>query len=124
MVHPLLASSEFRGPALEALVEAFVRAESRATGLFIPRDEETVAVYRLLLARGVVPGRDVTVISCDNEEMRLSGLDPRPASIELGTVELKKGKATLRVEVAGTNDKSVGLRYMWGLDCVVLKKAE
>jgi hypothetical protein len=44
--------------------------------------------------------------------------------VELGTVELKKGKAKLRVEVAGTNEKSVGLRYMWGLDCVVLKKAE
>jgi hypothetical protein len=43
--------------------------------------------------------------------------------VELGTVELKKGTAVLRVEVTGTNDKSVGLRYMWGLDCVVLKPA-
>ena len=24
-------------------------------------------------------------------------------------------------EAIGTNEKSVGLRYMWGLDCVVLK---
>ena len=43
-------------------------------------------------------------------------------AITLGTVELKKGKPTLRLEVIGTNDKSVGLRYMAGLDCVVLKK--
>jgi hypothetical protein len=41
--------------------------------------------------------------------------------IDLGTAELKKGPATLRVEAVGTNAKSVGLRYMWGLDCVVLK---
>jgi hypothetical protein len=41
--------------------------------------------------------------------------------IDLGEVELKKGTATLRGEVVGTNEKSVGLRYMWGLDCVVLK---
>jgi hypothetical protein len=41
--------------------------------------------------------------------------------IDLGEVELKKGKATLRGEVVGTNAKSDGLRYMWGLDCVVLK---
>ncbi|HXY34234.1 MAG TPA: glycoside hydrolase family 172 protein [Planctomycetaceae bacterium] len=44
--------------------------------------------------------------------------------IDLGAVELKKGTATLRIEVVGTNPKSDGLRYMWGLDCVVLKAAE
>ncbi len=38
--------------------------------------------------------------------------------IDLGTVKLKTGKAVLRVEAVGTNEKSVGLRYMWGLDCV------
>jgi hypothetical protein len=43
--------------------------------------------------------------------------------VELGTADLKKGNAVLRVEVTGTNEKSVGLRYMWGLDCVVLKPA-
>jgi hypothetical protein len=45
----------------------------------------------------------------------------RTGAIDLGEVELKKGKATMRVEVVDTNEKSVGLRYMWGLDCVVLK---
>jgi hypothetical protein len=46
--------------------------------------------------------------------------------VELGTAELKKGTAVLRVEVTGTNDKSISLRYGrygWGLDCVVLKPA-
>ena len=42
-------------------------------------------------------------------------------SMDLGEVELKKEPAMMRVEVVGTNEKSVGLRYMWGLDCVVLK---
>jgi hypothetical protein len=45
-------------------------------------------------------------------------------AVSLGTATLKKGAATLRVEVVGTNDKSDGLRYMWGLDCVVLKPAK
>jgi hypothetical protein len=39
----------------------------------------------------------------------------------LGTMELKKGNAVLRVEVVGTNEKAIGAKYMWGLDCVVLK---
>jgi LacI family transcriptional regulator len=75
-------------PTLEAAVDAFVQANPRPAGLFVPRDEEAVAVYRLLGARGIRVGRDVIIVSCDNEELRLSALDPRPASIELGTVEI------------------------------------
>jgi hypothetical protein len=43
--------------------------------------------------------------------------------VDLGTVALKKGETTLRIETSGTNPKSVGVRYMWGLDCIVLKPA-
>jgi Protein of unknown function (DUF2961) len=56
----------------------------------------------------------------------IDGYEEKVAStgaIDLGTVELKKGKAVLRIEMVGTNEKSVGLRYMFGLDCVVLKPA-
>jgi tetratricopeptide (TPR) repeat protein len=42
--------------------------------------------------------------------------------IDLGSVEVKKGAATLRVEVVGTNAKSVDYRYAWGLDCVLLRR--
>jgi tRNA 2-selenouridine synthase SelU len=45
----------------------------------------------------------------------------RTGPLNLGTVELKKGPNTLRVEVIGTNPRSVGLRTMWGLDCIILK---
>jgi serine/threonine-protein kinase len=41
--------------------------------------------------------------------------------IDLGVIVLKKGTATLRGEVVGTNAKSVGLHYSWGLDCLMLK---
>jgi len=39
-----------------------------------------------------------------------------------GDGRFEAGTATLRGEVVGTNPKSDGLRYMWGLDCVVLKR--
>jgi tetratricopeptide (TPR) repeat protein len=45
----------------------------------------------------------------------------RSGPLSLGTVTLKKGPATLRVEVVGTNPASEGLRTVWGLDCIVLK---
>jgi D-arabinan exo alpha-(1,3)/(1,5)-arabinofuranosidase (non-reducing end) len=41
--------------------------------------------------------------------------------VDLGVFELKRGQAVLRIETVGTNEKSVGRRFAWGLDCVVLK---
>src|SRR5262249_19530331 len=41
--------------------------------------------------------------------------------IHLGVRQLKSGIARLRVEAVGANAKSVGLRYMWGLDGILLK---
>src|SRR5262249_25608300 len=41
--------------------------------------------------------------------------------IELGTVALPEGLATLRVEVVGANEQSDGWRYLWGIDCLELQ---
>jgi len=41
--------------------------------------------------------------------------------IELGVVALKRGPATLRLQVVGTNERSEGGRYGWGLDCITLR---
>jgi serine/threonine protein kinase len=41
--------------------------------------------------------------------------------IELGTVALKRGVTLLRVQVVGTNERSAGPRYNWGLDCITLR---
>ena len=75
-----------RSRGLAPLIDELVAR--RPHGLFVSRDEELGAVYRLLADHRVRPGRDIEVVSCDNENVRLSMLDPRPASIEIGTAEL------------------------------------
>ena len=81
--------------ALAPLIDDLVAR--RPDGLFVSRDEELVPVYRLLEECGVTPGRDIDVVSCDNENVRLSMLDPRPASIEIGTAEIAR-RAVRRLE--------------------------
>ena len=66
---------------LSSLLDAVAMA--KPDGLFISRDEETVEVYRGLYSRGITPGKDIKVISCDNDSVRLSVLHPRPPSISL-----------------------------------------
>ena len=63
-------------------------------GLFVSRDEETVQVYQALREIGLQPGRDVTVVSCDNETVRLSTLQPRPLSIDLNAPAIAQQAVT------------------------------
>jgi DNA-binding LacI/PurR family transcriptional regulator len=68
----------------EDLVGRLLALSPRPTGLFVPNDMMTALVYPALAARGVRPGKDVEIISCNNEEAYLAGLDPRPATIDIG----------------------------------------
>lgn len=43
--------------------------------------------------------------------------------VNLGIFEARDGRITLRVEVVGASTASVGLKYLCGLDCVVLRPA-
>jgi tetratricopeptide (TPR) repeat protein len=45
---------------------------------------------------------------------------PAPVATDLGIVSLRKGTATIRIEVVGKNAGSWG--YSWGLDCIVLRR--
>ena len=76
---------------LRRLVEP---AKSGPVGLFVARDEEAVIAYQALAAAGLEPGRDVVVVSCDNETTRLSTLRPRPASIDLDAATIAKHAIT------------------------------
>jgi LacI family transcriptional regulator len=84
--------------AMEAAAEQFVSqwlaASPRPTGVFVPVDRVTLRVYRHLVQHAIQPGRDVQIISCDNEAEMLSLMDPVPESIDLN----RKAVARLAVE--------------------------
>lgn len=80
-------------PAMESLldVEQYVSANVKKllqcspqpTGLFVPADDITARVYQKLLAQGIKPGKDITVISCNNDKVSLAGLSPMPVTIDV-----------------------------------------
>src|SRR5215217_6479699 len=67
----------------ERLVEQWISASPRPTGMFVPVDRVTLFIYRHLERRGIAPGRDVDIVSCDNEKELLSLMHPAPPSIDL-----------------------------------------
>jgi DNA-binding LacI/PurR family transcriptional regulator len=63
-------------------------AHARPEGVFISRDGDTVQLQPMLQQIGVKVGQEMTVVSCDNDDVRLSMLNPRPASIDLCAEEI------------------------------------
>jgi DNA-binding LacI/PurR family transcriptional regulator len=75
-------------PTLRDLIRQFAEEKSRPDGLFVGNDLTTSQVYPLLAEYGIKVGTDLKLVSCDAEEARLSGMHPRPASIDIGGEEI------------------------------------
>jgi LacI family transcriptional regulator len=75
-------------PALPELVAGFAALSPLPTGLFVDRDSTALRVQAMLIRHGIKPGKDLRIISCDNDESALAGMYPRPATIDLGVAEL------------------------------------
>ena len=69
--------------ALNVRLDTLLAAKPRPTGLFIESDMIAVLLYSVLYARGVIPGKDLDIVSCNNEKTLLAPLIPRPPSIDL-----------------------------------------
>lgn len=90
--HPTMFVDNTRTPGREE-VERVIREQvgrlracrRRPTGVFLPTDQMAAIFYRELRRQGMEPGRDVQTISVDNDLAYLTGLHPRPATIDIGS---------------------------------------
>ncbi len=69
---------------LDQQVARMAEAKTRVTGLFVPSDMMTSVVYTSLRDRDILPGRDIDIVSCNNDRPYLMGLRPQPATIDVG----------------------------------------
>ena len=67
----------------EKLVERLLGATPRVQGVFVPNDDQILRFYPLLAQRSIVPGRDLDILSCNNQETWLRHLNPPLPSIDL-----------------------------------------
>lgn len=64
-------------------VEQMLKLDEMPTGLFVPADAITASLYPVLKHYGIMPGKDLDILSCNNETTLLAGLYPRPATIDI-----------------------------------------
>jgi DNA-binding LacI/PurR family transcriptional regulator len=83
-------------PDAQTLLQQLARAirsrkdSSTPLGLFVSRDEEAVVVHQGLAALGIRISVDPIIVSCDNEQVRLAALHPRPISIDLDAPQIAR----------------------------------
>jgi len=65
----------------QTLVKA--AAAQEVTGIFSPTDNQLPPLYSALGHAGMHPGKNLDIIACDNQQRILSGLSPKPASIDI-----------------------------------------
>ena len=91
---------------ISGLVKQLLELSPRPTGMFVPQDKMTAVVYRELAAHGIQAGRDITIISADNEAPFLAGLHPRPATIDIGIDEQGRKAIDLLLWRMGNRDST------------------
>jgi LacI family transcriptional regulator len=72
-----------RSDATDTVIQRLVASPARPSAIFVPTDEQALRLYPALRRHAIHPGRDALVVSCDNQEVWLRQLDPRPVSIDL-----------------------------------------
>jgi LacI family transcriptional regulator len=73
---------------VEGLVERLLSLRQPPTAVFAPDDSMGAMVYRALTRRGLAVGKDLSLISCNNETPLHMGLYPAPTTIDVHADEI------------------------------------
>jgi LacI family transcriptional regulator len=68
---------------VQSLVDRALDARPRPTALFAAADSVAALVYRALAVRGLSPGRDIGVLSANNDRSLIAGLHPALTTFDI-----------------------------------------
>ena len=69
--------------AWRTIVDRFLTMSPRPTALFVPNDYHAMMLYQELIRREVIPTRDVTLVSANNDSHYLELMTPRIATVDV-----------------------------------------
>lgn len=71
-------------------VKELIGLRKRPSGLFVADDSITAHLYPLLIQNGIVPQKELSLVSFGNKHSYLAGLNPRPPTIDIAPELLGK----------------------------------
>ncbi|MGZ0710200.1 substrate-binding domain-containing protein [Coraliomargarita sp. W4R53] len=94
------------------MVQQLASLEKRPDSLFFLDDYHTALAHPALYQHGLIPMKDVKIISCGNEAVCLNVLQSRPATIDLvqeTTGALAVGQLLDLVKSQNTNNSKISI---------------
>lgn len=79
----LLELNVDREELIRKAVQELFGSDQGPTGVFVTCDSLTAKIYPILKSLGIEIGKDLEVLSCDNQISLLAGLEPKPVSIDI-----------------------------------------
>ena len=74
--------------AVQGLVDALIACKPRPTAIFAAADSIAALVYRALAVRQLRVGRDISVISANNDDSVIAGLHPHLTTFDVQAHEI------------------------------------
>lgn len=71
------------GHLLQKTVQELAAMKKRPSALFVPSDNDMLGVYHALEQAGIRPMIDLDLVGCNNDEVFLEQMVPRPATIDI-----------------------------------------
>ena len=103
----LLETDRDRDLLIRKTLKTFLSQEEMPTGMFVTCDALTAKLYPILQGLGLRIGRDLEIISCNNETSLLAGLEPRPVSIDIQPEQIgRKAVEQLRWRILHPEEES------------------
>lgn len=103
----LLEIDRDRDLLIQKSMEELFASKDSPTGVFVTCDALTAKIYPILKNIGVNVGTDIEIVSCNNEISLLTGLEPRPASIDIQPELIgKRAVEQLRWRIMHPEDES------------------
>ncbi len=90
---------------MSAVIDKVMAFRPKISGMFIAGDVFTAGAYPVLHSKGIIPGDDIEIVSCDNQKPLLSNLHPLPHEIDTHAYEIGRRAVELmiwRTEHPGT----------------------
>jgi DNA-binding LacI/PurR family transcriptional regulator len=72
-------------PNLIKILDRLLNQKPRPTGLFVPADIITMRVQAAIQSLGITPGRDLQIVSANNDQTILQTMLPQPVSVDIHT---------------------------------------
>ncbi len=101
-----------RTDAIQAMLDRLLRGPARPSAVFVPADSIAAALYRALQERGLRPGADLAVVSCNHEPPILAGLFPSLSTVDIRAEQIGRravDQLAVRIANPGAPPVDIGL---------------